>query len=521
DGYRFRGRGLIQLTGKNNYQAFSRWIDEDCVANPDWVADRFAAHSAVFFWETNGLNALADTDDLNSITSRVNGGLNGYDDRRSLLVKAKDALSQIPPEAPARRATPAPAVTRPPTPAPGSPFVPTHRVVASALNLRKTPDRGSKRVASLPRGTPVQRLSDTATAGWIQVRARLNGVARDGFVSERYLASLERAESPATPAGAPFNPTHRVSAASLNLRSGPKVNSANRVAVLAQDTRIERLGEAEVEGWVAVRVMLNGVLREGFVAAKYLSPLPRGAESFALGTRPLDLVTLPPAELSAGKREVTRVQDGGRAYPLEESGQPKITGSTPETRARQLLAIIAWLDCENPEHRRYRAKGGATYATTYACDYCHLAGVYLPQVWWTADALARIVQEEQVDVAFGRTVRELSTNALHDWLLDHGAAFGWRREIEPIDLQAAANGGEVCLIIAKSKDLSRPGHLSVVPPEHEGCQARRQRDGDVTRPVESWCATKNVRCATARTAWWLSERYQGFGFWTHPVAEAR
>ena len=49
EGYRYRGRGLIQLTGKNNYKKFSRWIEQDVVAQPDLVASQFAVHSAVYF----------------------------------------------------------------------------------------------------------------------------------------------------------------------------------------------------------------------------------------------------------------------------------------------------------------------------------------------------------------------------------------------------------------------------------------------------------------------------------------
>lgn len=405
DGFRYRGRGLVQLTGKNNYRAFSRWIGKDCVAEPDLVADRFAAHSAVFYWESNGLNALADTDNLKTITMRVNGGLNGYDDRRNLLMKAKRALSRLPAAAAAALARastgPAPSGTE-------APFAPTHRVVPTALNLRKTPDtNAANRIASLPQGTAVQQLGDTSVAGWTQIRALLNGKPREGFASAKYLAPLVREDAATTPAGAPFGPTHRVATAALNLRSKPSVNASSRIASLPQDTQVEQLGEAEVAGWVMIRVMLNAVLREGFVAARYLAPLPRGAQAFAIETSVLDAITLPPARMAAGKRAITRTDDGGRLYPLEETGRPKVTGSTPENRSRQLLDIVAWLDCENPDHKRYQAKGGATFANTYVCDYCNLAGAYLPQVWWTADALARIAQEEKVDVAFGRTVREL------------------------------------------------------------------------------------------------------------------
>ena len=521
DGYRYRGRGLIQLTGTNNYRAFSRWISEDCLANPDLVANRFAAHSAVFYWDSNGLNALADTDNLKAITRRVNGGLNGYDDRRNLLVKAKRALSRLPAVGTAVPTAPSRAPASPVAQGPEAPFTPTHRVVATTLGPSETPDAGSpSQAASLPLGTAVQQLGDTTPSGWAKVRALLKGVQREGFVAAKFLAALKREGGETDAAGPPFAPTHRVAAASLNLRNQPRVHPTTRVTLLPQDTPVERLGEAGVEGWVTVRVMLNDVLREGFVAAKHLTPLPRGAAAFALESHLLDMLAIPPARMSAEGREITRTDTSGHLYPLGETGHSKVTGTTPGTRARELLGIIGWLDCENPDHKRYQASGPATFANTYVCDYCQLAGVYLPRVWWTANALVHIAQEERVDVAFGRTVRELSTNALYDWLDDHGPAFGWRREIEPIDLQAAANAGEVCLLIAKSNDLNRPGRVVAVVPEHEGCQARRDRSGDVRRPVESRCGARNVRCATASSAWWFSDRYQGYALWRQPVGDA-
>jgi putative chitinase len=85
DGYRFRGRGYIQLTGKANYEAFSKSIGEDCVANPDLVATKYPLASAAWFFSKNGLNKKADfgtTDQIVvMITKAINGGLNGLDDR--------------------------------------------------------------------------------------------------------------------------------------------------------------------------------------------------------------------------------------------------------------------------------------------------------------------------------------------------------------------------------------------------------------------------------------------------------
>ncbi|MCB1954357.1 MAG: glycoside hydrolase family 19 protein [Rhodocyclaceae bacterium] len=96
DGWRYRGRGLIQLTGKANYQAFSDWLgDARIMAQPDLVSTDFAVHSAVFFWDRNNLNAIADKDDVIRLTKRINGGLNGLSHRRELLNKASGLLAML------------------------------------------------------------------------------------------------------------------------------------------------------------------------------------------------------------------------------------------------------------------------------------------------------------------------------------------------------------------------------------------------------------------------------------------
>ncbi len=85
DGYKFRGRGCIQLTGKDNYTAFGKSIGEDICANPDKVASQYALLSAAWFFSKNGLHKMADggaTDAVvTSITKRVNGGTIGLADR--------------------------------------------------------------------------------------------------------------------------------------------------------------------------------------------------------------------------------------------------------------------------------------------------------------------------------------------------------------------------------------------------------------------------------------------------------
>lgn len=89
DGWRYRGRGFIQLTGHDNYQAFGDAIGEDVVSHPELVAQpRLAALSAAWYWQTHGLNALADAQDIVGMTKRINGGTVGLEERKKLYQQA-------------------------------------------------------------------------------------------------------------------------------------------------------------------------------------------------------------------------------------------------------------------------------------------------------------------------------------------------------------------------------------------------------------------------------------------------
>ena len=95
DGWKFRGRGLIQLTGCNNYKACGQDLDLDLVNNPDLITSdaEVCVKTACWFWQKNKLNELADKDDINTITKRINGGLNGIDDRCKILNLAKNTIN--------------------------------------------------------------------------------------------------------------------------------------------------------------------------------------------------------------------------------------------------------------------------------------------------------------------------------------------------------------------------------------------------------------------------------------------
>lgn len=96
DGFKFRGRGYIQLTGKTNYVRFSKFIGEDCVANPDLVATKYPLASAAFYFNSNKLWAICDTGASNAtvtrVTRAVNGGINGLPERLKDFKKFITAL---------------------------------------------------------------------------------------------------------------------------------------------------------------------------------------------------------------------------------------------------------------------------------------------------------------------------------------------------------------------------------------------------------------------------------------------
>lgn len=85
EGYKFRGRGYIQLTGKDNYSAFDKFVPEDVLANPDLVATLYPLMSAAWFFDKNKLWSIcdrgADQATVTAVTKRVNGGTIGLPDR--------------------------------------------------------------------------------------------------------------------------------------------------------------------------------------------------------------------------------------------------------------------------------------------------------------------------------------------------------------------------------------------------------------------------------------------------------
>ena len=94
DGFKYRGRGLIQITGRANYAACGEALGLDLVNQPELLEQpQYAAMSAAWFWSTKGLNTLADQGRFAKITRRINGGLTGQDDRQALYDKVLKVLA--------------------------------------------------------------------------------------------------------------------------------------------------------------------------------------------------------------------------------------------------------------------------------------------------------------------------------------------------------------------------------------------------------------------------------------------
>lgn len=295
----------------------------------------------------------------------------------------------------------------------------------------------------------------------------------------------------------------------LNLRSAPVIEPRTVLARLRQGQQVRQLSPATAPpaGWLRVAAELQGTAVEGFVKAAYLKKITTPS----IPTPPAVLPNIPEASLRSPD-PVRRSQsgDGPRVYDLTEANQPGRSGSTPVERAQQLGAIIAYLNVSHSA--RYAAGSGKTYCNIYAHDYAHLAGAYLPRVWWTRKALVALASGQAVHPAYGTTVQELNANSLYNWFEEFGSDFGWRRSVDLTEVQNAANIGQVCIVSGQRKDLNAPGHICAVVPETIQHLAKRQKE-QVTIPLMSQAGASNFEYGGR--VWWPDAKFGRFGFWIH------
>lgn len=188
------------------------------------------------------------------------------------------------------------------------------------------------------------------------------------------------------------------------------------------------------------------------------------------------------------KKNVTREQEGTRAFPLSESEMPAFDGTLDS-----IHGIIQWLNVE--KSKRYKRTKISTFCNIYAFDFAFLMGAYLPRVWWSERAIAN--QDFAID--YGETVFELNANSLWDWFPHYGSQFGWNEVKSTTEAQQRANNGECVIMVAANKNRKSSGHIVVVVPETDKFKAVGGQ-GLIVYPLQSQAGAINKMYFANK--WW-------------------
>jgi hypothetical protein len=307
----------------------------------------------------------------------------------------------------------------------------------------------------------------------------------------------------------------------LSLRREPRIDPrnprANVIAQLPAGQMVVRMAGKQGDKFFEVQTSLNGAHLHGFAAAEYLRPvkvpkaIPVVAPKAAPPTTGIVAVYMP-----RKPGIITRRVDPAGPHSLNESNQPQRNAETAAERCAQLAAIIDWLAVDKAANRRYQPTGGGTtFCNIYAHDYCFLANVYLPRVWWTPGAVEQLARGEKVEPLYEKTIDEQRANDLFRWLRDFGPRFGWRQTGTPTKLQEAANLGGIGIIVARRKIDGKSGHIVAVVPETNDQKAKRDSNGSVTSPLQSQAGVTNFRYRVTSVQWWTGGQFADSAFWIH------
>ncbi len=308
----------------------------------------------------------------------------------------------------------------------------------------------------------------------------------------------------------------RAASAPLLVRREPRVD-AGVVSTLPGGHLVKVPSLKPKARFAAVETSLNGAYVQGFVAVKALAAVDGSPDVPVLTPSPIaprSGIVAVYAPRRTG--EMTRRTDAADAHSLNEPNQPGRTGTTPQELRQELATIIDYLGVDKAVNLRYQPRPNVTFCNIYAHDYCYLAGVYLPRVWWTPDAIERLAQERSVEPLLGSTIDEQRANDLFRWLRAFGPRFGWRQTGSLTTLQTEINAGAVGLIVARRKDDGRSGHILAVVPETNDQQAKRDAGGAVIAPLQSQAGTRNFKYGTGASNWWLGAGFADSAFWIHP-----
>jgi hypothetical protein len=306
----------------------------------------------------------------------------------------------------------------------------------------------------------------------------------------------------------------------LRLRSEPRIDKANPtsnvIARLPDGHLVRHVSGSASDKFLEVETSLNGAHFQGFAASAFLVPVSRAARARSgppATASAVDLIRAVSAPTSSPGS--TKRTTPATAKSLDEPNPPRRQGATPEELRDELNAIVDYLVVDKPSHVRYQPHDGLTFCNIYAHDYCHLAGVYLPRVWWSGSAIARLASGENVEPRLGQTIDEQRANDLFRWLRDFGPRFGWRQTSTPTKLQTEANAGAVALIVARRVIEGKSGHITLVVPESIDARAKRDASGEVIAPLQSQAGARNFARGTGALNWWKGEQFADSAFWIH------
>jgi hypothetical protein len=311
------------------------------------------------------------------------------------------------------------------------------------------------------------------------------------------------------------------SSSTLSLRSEPRIDPrnprANVIGQLPAGQMVVRMSGKQGDKFFEVQTSLNGAHLRGFAASQYLRPVkvPKAIPVVAPKEAP-PATGIVAVYMPRKPGIITRRVDPAGPHSLNEPDQPQRNGETAAERCAQLAAIIDWLAVDKAANRRYQPTGGGTtFCNIYAHDYCFLANVYLPRVWWTPGAIEQLAKGEKFEPLYEKTIDEQRANDLFRWLRDFGPRFGWRQTGTPTKLQEAANLGGIGIIVARRKIDGKSGHIVAVVPETNDQKAKRDSNGSVTSPLQSQAGVTNFRYRAAPVQWWTGGQFADSAFWIH------
>ena len=290
------------------------------------------------------------------------------------------------------------------------------------------------------------------------------------------------------------------------LRSATVVDEASKIILLSHGQLVTKIADTDNPEWWQVSAKVHDEDQTGF--CKHALMVPDADFQPAPGANKIIAVDL--------KRTapVTRNQQGTEAFMLNEQPHPsRDPNAATSEKVTALGEIISWLAVSTS--LRYK-KTTDTFCNIYAYDYCRLAGVFMPRVWWTKEAIAKLQAGEVVSPVYGKTIDEVTANQLAqdepvNWFRNFGYLFGWRRTNDLTELQRAANNGQVCLINA----AKHPGHghiCAVAPETAEHTAQWNPAHDQVMRPLLSQAGSLNFEY---RPYVWWGPAYTNLGFWIH------